>query len=75
MKKQIKSGDFLEDVSISISLRSGKVDSGDLAKLLQALRPLIVNLLDTEVEILSFEKKETDFPEKKLSSVKLELHI
>lgn len=70
-----QSGDFLEDVEITIILRSGKSELRSLKRIQQVMLTSVVNLLDTEVLLLLHENKVTQTPNKELHSMKTVLFI
>lgn len=56
-KEDIKSGDFLKDVEIVITIHSGHSELSDLEKLMHALTASATSLVDTRLEMIELERK------------------
>lgn len=75
MEKSLKSGSFLEDVDIEISIRSGKTDLVVLQKLLNAIVASSQDLVDAEIVLTETETTIKATTEKKLTFLKAVLQI
>jgi len=75
MEKSLKSGSFLEDVDIEISIRSGKTDLVVLQKLLNAIVASSQDLVDAEIVLTETETTIKATTEKKLTLLKALLQI
>jgi hypothetical protein len=73
--KEIKSGDFLSDVEITIFLRSSGTDYRNLKKLMNAIMASSTSLLDTKVVTLFLEEKVTQQPGKNLICLTSKLYV
>lgn len=73
--KEIKSGDFLSDVEITIFLRSSGTDYSSLKKLMNAILASSTSLLDTKVVTIFLEEKVTSQPGKRLLSFTTKLYV
>lgn len=67
--EELKSGDFLEDVDITISLRSGHTDIQILQNLSKAIVASVIELCDSDVVVAEQELKVKSTPGKSLSSI------
>lgn len=74
-KEGIRSGDFLKDVDIMITLRSGSTDLKDLQKLIQALSASVNALVDTRIVTTETEMKVKQTSQGKLTSLTHQFYI
>jgi len=74
-EKKRQSGDFLKDVEITISLRSGGTDISELKKLIQAFSASVTSLVDTKIVTTETEMKVKTTPKGRLSSISTFLYI
>lgn len=74
-ESEVKSGDFLKDVEITICIRSGHTDLVILNKLLQVVKTSVASAIDTEIVMTEMEQKVKTTPEGKLCSSVCKLYV
>lgn len=74
-KEEMRSGDHLSDVEVTIFIRSSSTDYGTLKKLMNAFVASSTSLLDTKVVTVFLEEKVTNSPGKRLVSLKTTLYV
>lgn len=75
MSKEIRSGDHLSDVEISIFIRSSGTDLSDLRKLMNAITASSTSLLDTRVVTIELEEKILTTSGKCIRSLRSKLYV
>lgn len=56
--RKTRSGDFLSDLEIVLSVRSSELQPSDLRKLLQDIMSSVSTLVDTELAVVSLNEKQ-----------------
>jgi len=74
-ENEMKSGDFLKDVEITICIRSGHTDLVILSKLLQVVKTSVASAIDTEIVMAEMEQKVKITPEGKLCTSICKLYV
>lgn len=70
-----KSGDFLSDVEITLTVRSGKTDLSSLKKLIQAFSASVTSLVDTKIVLTENDVHVNNTSDKILITLRREFYI
>lgn len=74
-KSEIRSGDFLSDIEITVQLRSGSTELSYLQSILEAVEASIKTIVDTNLVTTETELKIVFKNGKKLTVLKTDLYI